>query len=167
MPNYDGFPIHVQIPEVKFEVAVYELLRSEPNIFASRLLYYRIPLQHVDPRPDRPKDIMGRRLLVFERAEGEKNIWRHLSLEQRVSCVRYLFRSLPISFRPAFLPNLLVSAHHYSTSNSRSTSPLFGSANASSSRSPDRFLFPLHPRASSVLPFSRPRSKRQSGTSVT
>lgn len=27
MPSYDGFPIHVQIPEVKFEAAVYELLR--------------------------------------------------------------------------------------------------------------------------------------------
>jgi hypothetical protein len=34
MPNYDGFPIHVQVPEVKFEVAVNKLLRSEPNIFA-------------------------------------------------------------------------------------------------------------------------------------
>ncbi|KAF2793863.1 hypothetical protein K505DRAFT_243428, partial [Melanomma pulvis-pyrius CBS 109.77] len=50
MPNYDGFPIQVQVPEVKFEIAVYELLRSEPNILASRLLYHRIPVQHVGPR---------------------------------------------------------------------------------------------------------------------
>ena len=32
MPDYDGFPIQAQIPEVKFEVVVYELLRSEPSI---------------------------------------------------------------------------------------------------------------------------------------
>lgn len=84
MPNYDCFPIHVQIPEVKFEVAVYQLLRSEPDILASRLLYYRVPLQRVGPRRDRPKDILGRRLLVFERAEGEKDVWRDLGPEQRV-----------------------------------------------------------------------------------
>lgn len=72
MPNYDGFPFHVQVAEVKFEVAVYELLRSAPEILASRLLYYRIPLQYAGPRLDRPKDILDRRLLVFERADGEK-----------------------------------------------------------------------------------------------
>ncbi|POR33051.1 Uncharacterized protein TPAR_06751 [Tolypocladium paradoxum] len=82
MPNYDGFPIHVQIPEVKFEAAVYELLRSEPSILASRLLYYRVPLQYIGPRLGRPQDIAGRRLLVFERAEGENNVWHDLSSEQ-------------------------------------------------------------------------------------
>jgi hypothetical protein len=44
MPNVDGFPIEVQVPEARFEVAVYELLRSAPNILASRLLYHRIPV---------------------------------------------------------------------------------------------------------------------------
>ncbi|ERS97015.1 hypothetical protein HMPREF1624_06342 [Sporothrix schenckii ATCC 58251] len=68
MPNFDGFPIDVQIPEVKFEAAVYKLLRAEPNILASRLLYYRSPLQRTGPRLDLPKDIVGRRLFVFERA---------------------------------------------------------------------------------------------------
>jgi hypothetical protein len=43
VPNYAGFPIHVEVPKAKFEVAVYELLRSEPNILASCLLYYRSP----------------------------------------------------------------------------------------------------------------------------
>lgn len=95
MPDYDGFPIHVQIPEVKFEAAVYELLRSEPNILASRLLYCRIPIQHVGPGLDRPQDITGRRLLVFERAEGENNVWRNLSSEQKVRpCFSYQLRSL-------------------------------------------------------------------------
>lgn len=84
MPNFDGAPIHKQVPEVKFEVAVYQLLHSEPNILASRLLYYRIPVQHVGPRLDLPQDIAGRQLFLFERAEGEKNLWRDLSPEQKV-----------------------------------------------------------------------------------
>jgi hypothetical protein len=54
MPNFDGFPIHIQVPEVKFEVAVYKLLRSEPNILAFHLLYHRISVQHVSFRLDRP-----------------------------------------------------------------------------------------------------------------
>lgn len=84
IPNYDGFPIQVQVPEVKFEVAVYELLRSEPNILASRLLYYHIPVQHVGPRLGPPQDITGRRLFLFERAKGENNVWWDLSSEQKV-----------------------------------------------------------------------------------
>jgi len=74
----------MQVPEVKFEVAVYELLRSEPNILASRLLYHRIPVQHVGPRLGPPQDIAGRGLFLFERAEGEDNVWRDLSSEQKV-----------------------------------------------------------------------------------
>jgi hypothetical protein len=42
MLNFNGFPIYIQVPEVKFEVAVYKLLRSELNILASYLLYYYI-----------------------------------------------------------------------------------------------------------------------------
>lgn len=70
MHDYDGFPLQVQVQEVMFEVAVYELLRSEPEILASRLLYYRIPVQHVGPRRDVPPDTVGRRLFLFEKAEG-------------------------------------------------------------------------------------------------
>ncbi|KAL8407555.1 hypothetical protein RB594_006399 [Gaeumannomyces avenae] len=111
MPDYDGFPINMQISEVKFEAAVYELLRSEPNILASRLLYHRIPLQRDGPRLDRPKDIMGRRLFVFERAAGENDIWRDLSPEQRAclltQCARIrasLFNfQLPLDFAAAWL----------------------------------------------------------------
>ncbi|EFY89304.1 hypothetical protein J3458_018759 [Metarhizium acridum] len=86
MPDYEGFPIHVQVPEVKFETEVYELLQSEPDILASRLLYYRVPVQHEGPKLDRPKDIAGRRLLVFQRAEGENNVWSALSPAQK-SCL--------------------------------------------------------------------------------
>lgn len=97
MPNYDGFPIHVQVPEVKFEAAVYRLLCSEPNIFASRLLYYRIPVLHDSPRLHVPQDIAGRRLLLFERAEGESNIWGDLSLEQKVRAyISPLLLAIPV-----------------------------------------------------------------------
>lgn len=86
MPGYEGFPIHVQVPEVKFEAEVYELLQSEPDILASRLLYYRVPVQHEGfPKLDRPKDIAGRRLLVFQRTEGANNVWRALSPAQKVT----------------------------------------------------------------------------------
>jgi hypothetical protein len=95
MPNYDGFPIHVQVPEVKFEVAVYELLRSEPSILASRLLYHRIPVQYVGPGLDLAQDIVGRRLFLFERAEGENNVWYDLSPEEKVRAyVSHLLRSI-------------------------------------------------------------------------
>jgi len=84
MPNFDGWPIQNQVPEAKFEVAVYELLCSDPNILASRLLYHRIPVQHVGLRLDLPRGLVGRRLFVFERAEGDNNVWGDLSSEQKV-----------------------------------------------------------------------------------
>jgi hypothetical protein len=84
MPDYRGFPIHVQVPKVKFEAAVYGLLRSKPDIVASRLLYYRIPVQHAGPRLGFPRDIAGRRLFLFERAVGENNIWWDLCPKQKV-----------------------------------------------------------------------------------
>ena len=169
MPNYEGFPIHVQVADVKFEVAAYELLRSEPNILASRLLYHRIPVQHVGPRLNVPQDILGRRLFLFERAEGENNVWYDLSPEEKVrTYANHLLRSIQFSCanllsRPVFLLSQPVSAHHCSTSISRSTSPLFGYTNASLNISPNRSPLPLLPHANSALLFSRPRSKRQSG----
>ncbi|EPE06693.1 3-hydroxybutyryl- dehydratase [Ophiostoma piceae UAMH 11346] len=85
MPNFDGFPIDAQVPEARFEVAVYTLLRAEPTIRASRLLYHRLPVQHPGPRNEIPQDIAGRRLFVFERAEGENNQWSDLDAEQKAS----------------------------------------------------------------------------------
>lgn len=87
MPDFDGFPIVVQVPEVKFEAEVYELLQSEPGILASRLLYYRVSVQHAGPKLDRPRDIAGRRLLVFQRAEGENDVWGPLSPLRRYVCI--------------------------------------------------------------------------------
>ena len=96
MPNFDGAPIDTQVSEVKFEAAVYELLRSEPNILVSHLLYYRIPVQHTGPKLDPPQDIGGRHLFLFERAEGEKNVWWQLSSEQKV---RAYFSNLSYSIQ--------------------------------------------------------------------
>ncbi len=87
MPDFDDFPIHVQVPGTKLEAAVYELLRSEPAILVSHLLYYRIPVQHAGPRLDHPQDITGRRLFLFEKAEGEANIWWDLSSTQKVCAI--------------------------------------------------------------------------------
>ena len=84
MPGFEGMRIENQIPEVKFEVAAYELLRSESDILASRLLHHRIPVQHVGAKLEIPQDIAGRRLLLFERAEGENNVWEVIRPEQKV-----------------------------------------------------------------------------------
>ena len=167
MPNYDGFPIEVQVPEVKFEVALYELLRSEPNILASHLLYHRIPVQHLGPKLDRPQDIVGRRLFLFERIEGENNVWYDLSPEGKVGACRPLNSGIQFSCdnmpsRQVFLLSQPVSVHHYLNSFFPLTSPLFGSANASSNRSPSLSPFPSLLHASFVLLLSLPRLKRQS-----
>lgn len=95
MANFDGFPIEKQVPKVKFEVAVYELLRSEPDILASRLLYHRAPVQHNGPRLDLPQDLMGR-CFLFERAEGENNVWHGLGPEEKMRVyIKQLLRSVP------------------------------------------------------------------------
>lgn len=173
MPNFDSFPIDVQVSEVKFEVAAYDLLRSEPNILASHLLYHRIPVQHAGPKLDVPQNIAGRRLFLFERTEGEKNIWLDLSPDEKVrACGSHLRRSIQsgcviLPYRIVFLLSRHVSAHHCSATIFRSNSLLFGSVNASLSRSLNHSPFPLPLLVSSALVFSRPRSMQQSGTWVT
>lgn len=84
MPNYDGFPIHVKVPEARFEAEIYELLREEQNILVSKLMYHRLPQQRLGPRVDHPQDIVGRQLFVFEKAMGRDNVWRGLTLSQQI-----------------------------------------------------------------------------------
>ena len=84
MPDYDAFPMHWLIPEAQFESAVYKLLRPVSEILASHLLYHRLPVQYPSPRLHLPQDIAGRALFLFERAQGENNVWRDLSEEQKV-----------------------------------------------------------------------------------
>ncbi|KAF2496828.1 3-hydroxybutyryl-CoA dehydratase [Lophium mytilinum] len=78
MPEFDGLSIRVQIAEIKFEAAAYQLLSSEPSILVSRLLYYRIPTKHGGPVVKPPRNLAGRRLMVFERAEGGNDVWDDL-----------------------------------------------------------------------------------------
>ena len=92
MPNYDAFPSDVLVSEVRFEAAVYELLQSDASILASRLLYYRVPVQHVPPRLNVPQDIAGRRLFLFEKSEGENNIWYELNPEGEVRSYPFINR---------------------------------------------------------------------------
>lgn len=84
MLKFGGFPIRIQAVGVKFEAAVYKILCTEPNIFTSLLLYQRIPVQRVGPGLDPPQNITGHCLLVFEKAEGEKNMWWEHSLDSKV-----------------------------------------------------------------------------------
>lgn len=84
MPNFDGFEIDRQVSEVIFEAAVYELLREEPCALAARLIYHRVPVQHAGTRLQLPHDTAGRRLFLFENSEGENNVWRGLTSEQKV-----------------------------------------------------------------------------------
>lgn len=168
MPNFSGWPFHKQVDEVKFEAATYELLRSESNIMASRLLYHRIPVRHDGPRFDIPQDISGRRLFLFERTEGEINVWWDLNPEEKVRA--YVSHLLPIQSncvnnlsRLVFSLSRRASVHHCSISISLSTLPLLGFGNASLNKRQNRSQFPLLPHASSALLCSRPRLKRQSG----
>ncbi|TVY69035.1 hypothetical protein LSUE1_G007357 [Lachnellula suecica] len=87
MPHFSGFSIERQVEEVTFEAAAYELLRSEQNILASKLLYHRAPVQHSGPKLATPQDILGRRLFVLERTEGDNNVWRGLSPEHKASLI--------------------------------------------------------------------------------
>ncbi|KAM0800334.1 3-hydroxybutyryl-CoA dehydratase [Usnea florida] len=81
MPDYDGFPMDWLISEAQFEEAVYNLLRPVSQIRVSHLLYHRLPVQYPSPRLHLPQDIMGRRLFLFQRGQGENNVWCDLSEE--------------------------------------------------------------------------------------
>ncbi|KAI1130650.1 3-hydroxybutyryl-CoA dehydratase [Nemania abortiva] len=111
MPDFDGFSIERQVPEVQFEAATYELLRCEPEIRASRLLYYRVPVQKPGRQVSKPTDLLGRRLMVFERAEGTNKVWADLSagsksilLNQLAYMRAALFKyDLPLEFAAKYL----------------------------------------------------------------
>ncbi|KAI8629158.1 hypothetical protein F5Y19DRAFT_485069 [Xylariaceae sp. FL1651] len=81
---------------VKFEAEVYELLQSEPDILASRLLYYRVSVRREGPKLGRPIDIVGRRLQIFQRTEGDNNVWRTLSPAQKAVHIRASLYKFPV-----------------------------------------------------------------------
>ncbi|KAL8755704.1 MAG: hypothetical protein Q9184_004719 [Pyrenodesmia sp. 2 TL-2023] len=102
MPDFDGFPVEKQAPEAWFEAAVYKLLRSEPDIRASHMLYFRAPKRNPGPRLSIPRNLNGRRLFVFEMAAGCNNVWaglnangKFLLLDQLAHVRAALFRYNP------------------------------------------------------------------------
>jgi hypothetical protein len=105
MPDYDGFTIKRQVPEVLFEAATYKLLRNEPEIRPSRLLYYRVPILKPGPKTKIPTDFSGRRIFVFERADGTNNVWEQLNAEGRVCIATRSVCSL-LNFRLCSLVSL-------------------------------------------------------------
>lgn len=84
MANFDGFTIDQQVPEALFEASVYDLLRHEQDIRISLLLHFRAPVQKPGPKDRNPTDLSGRRISVFERAEGRNNVWEELDKVQKV-----------------------------------------------------------------------------------
>ena len=179
MPNCDVFPINDLVSEVKFEAAVYELLQSDASILASCLLYHRVPIQHVPLRLNVPHDITGRRLFLFEKPEGENNIWYELSSEEKVRSypfINWLFVLNKLTqsncysnllFSGLFLLRQPIFVHHFSISISCSNSVQIGFFNDSSNKSPSCFPFPLLLHANFALLFLYPKLKQQSETLAT
>lgn len=85
MPNYDGFALTWLHNQVEFEAAVYLLLESTAEIPTSRLLYFRHSEQSQGPKTELPKDISGRRLMLFDMSKGDTPLWRELNESQKVS----------------------------------------------------------------------------------
>ncbi|KAL8380947.1 hypothetical protein RB595_005308 [Gaeumannomyces hyphopodioides] len=77
-PYFDGFPVREQVDKVMFERQVYHLLRSKADILVSRLFHFRAPVQKPGPRVEVPRDLAGRTLFLFEKAEGWTNMWDRL-----------------------------------------------------------------------------------------
>jgi hypothetical protein len=48
-----------QVNEVRFEAAMYSLLKGNLNIRASSLLYFRVPVQHPGTKTAPPVDLSG------------------------------------------------------------------------------------------------------------
>lgn len=100
MPGFDAFPVEIQAAEVHFETAVYNLLRSQPDIPASRLLYSRAPAQYQKPALSAvPHDLTGRRLFVFENAEGVNNVWEDLTCDNKLDLLGQLANVRAALFR--------------------------------------------------------------------
>ncbi len=93
MPDFDGFSLKEQISEINFEADTYQLLQAEPDIKVPRLLYHRAPAGMDGPHLQRPDDIRGRRLMVFQKENGKSSVWRELDELQKVRVTNPVPRS--------------------------------------------------------------------------
>lgn len=87
MPDYDGFALTWLHNLVEFEAEVNPLIEGVAKLPTSRLLYYRHAEQYPGPKTELPKDISGRRLMVFDMTKGDDFTWSELSESQKVSVV--------------------------------------------------------------------------------
>ncbi|KAJ3487605.1 hypothetical protein NLG97_g6378 [Lecanicillium saksenae] len=83
MPDFDGFPLEKQIPEVQFEAAVYSLARDSPVLPVPHLIRHRMPVRSDGPHLNPPIDISGRRLMLFEKESDSRVNWRQLNEPQQ------------------------------------------------------------------------------------
>lgn len=87
MPDYDGFALTWLHNLVEFEAEVYSLLDGIAELPTSRMLYYRHAEQHPGQKTEIPKEISGRRLMVFDKTKGDNFTWSELSESQKVSLI--------------------------------------------------------------------------------
>ena len=111
MPDFDGFAIERQVPEVLFEAATYNLLRNEADIRPSRMLYYRAPVLDPGPKTQIPTDLSGRRVFVFERSAGNKDVWEQLDSEEKV--YMYTIMDVVCTLLKALRSCSLINSHAY------------------------------------------------------
>jgi hypothetical protein len=64
---------------------VYSLLKGNLDIRASRLLYFRVPIERHGTKTAPPVDLSGRRFFVFEKAEGTTNVLWDLTAGAKVT----------------------------------------------------------------------------------
>jgi len=154
----------LHLSEVKFEAALYRLIRPEPDTLASRLLYHRVPEQHNGLRLEIPRNIVSRRLFLFERRPGGQIALEDFDAQGQVSGTsalplsKILLRSNVLP-RPRFSPKLHKYDQRYSTMNFRLNSLHLGFASVSLNRTRNRYHFPLLQHGTSLLLFSSPRSR--------
>ena len=61
-------------------------------------------MQHFGTRDDLLRDISGRRLSSFERADGENNVWHNLTLEEKARGLCQPFYSAQVVPIPSLGP---------------------------------------------------------------
>ena len=86
-----------QIPGVLLEAAPHDLLRDEPDIRASRLLYHPAPVLKPDLNPKHRSVLQSRRLFVIERATSVNRSWKQQNSEDKAcTCVHPICSNLTL-----------------------------------------------------------------------
>lgn len=87
MPHFAGFSLERQLSDHDFEAAIYDLLRNDQQIRPAKLKYARSPRQHTESTQSAPSDLSGRRMFVFQKVEGDTNVFASLSTAQQLIAI--------------------------------------------------------------------------------